>query len=162
MARMARGRALVLGIVVSVVGAALAPRARADAVEPPPASCPRGSTPVSSHGGPHCAPTACTTMADCSPETMRSCEPIGLCIEIRSGYAMGGPFTFDAVTGECTSPADCAGGSRCELASRCVDPGGSLWIAIGGGICAAFVALIGLVLAVFTLASRRGAGPRAP
>jgi hypothetical protein len=130
--------------------------ARADAVGPPPLSCPRGSEPRSDHGGARCAPTTCASTADCRPaETMATCAPIGLCIETGTGYSRGGPFTFDVVTGACATQADCAGSARCELADRCAGPGGGFWIAVCGGVCAAVVALLGLLIATITLASRR-------
>lgn len=131
-------------------------RVRADAVEAPPTSCPRGSEPMSSHGGPHCAPTVCVSTSACSPaETQRACTSAGLCVETRTGYAMGGPFDFDAATSECATQVDCAPGSTCIVADRCVGPGSTVWITVVGGVCSALVGVIALVIASFVLASRR-------
>jgi len=94
----------------------------ADAVMPPPNSCPAGSTGVSSHGGPHCQPTTCESTAECTEGG--TCGTQGLCIETREGSSMGGPFTFEAAVDVCFDASDCNEDAECVVADRCVKHSG--------------------------------------
>lgn len=84
--------------------------ARADAVGPPPLSCPPGSTPSSSHSGPICFPSdACTTDSDCS--TGATCMPVFQCVETRPCGGLtppdSGPCTLSNVVGACGTGNTC-------------------------------------------------------
>lgn len=96
----------------------LAGSARADVVMPPPASCPPGSLPTSSHRGPQCYPTACQTSQQCehlSRTTIFECASAGLCLS-----SLG---RRDHADSACTGDADCSAGTRCEVQSRCIAVG---------------------------------------
>ncbi len=99
----------------------LAPPVLADAIEPPPEDCPRGSEGTSSHAGDWCEPTECDGPDDCE----LACQPeIGLCIT-REEVSCGGmaiepcTTTREEAHGRCTTSADCEVGD-CEIADRCV------------------------------------------
>lgn len=113
--------ALGLGLACSALGPLDAAPARADAVEPPPASCPRGTTPASSHAGPICRPRAeCRDDAACGAG--ERCTPLSLCIEVRDCGGLrpaGDVCTLEHVVGECRSDGACAFGP-CVARSLCV------------------------------------------
>jgi len=77
--------------------ASSAPRARADAVPPPPKDCPEGTVGITSHGGPECAKAP---PEDCPP-----------------GYrgVVGGKCKLAF----CSSDTQCNEGSRCQAVDTC-------------------------------------------
>lgn len=104
-----------------------APAALADAVPPPPTSCPPGASGQTSHNGEWCAPTTCNADADCAHYEggKRVCVAQALCVERReeksaSGWSHGQPFTRELAHASCDPKgAACALGS-CVEAKRCV------------------------------------------
>jgi hypothetical protein len=94
----------------------------ADAIEPPPESCPDGSNPTSSHAGSWCEASYCPT-GTCSEG---SCRPVGLCVltEERSagGWNIDGRITVHEAFGPCDGPEDCERGT-CEIVDRCAPAG---------------------------------------
>lgn len=99
--------------------------ARADAVFPPPDTCPPGSVPSTSHAGPHCRPAAeCVLSSMCGAG--EACEAVGLCIEdVPCGGRLppgdAGVCTEPHVVGTCSPSGACSVGS-CELRNVCVQP----------------------------------------
>lgn len=96
--------------------------AHADAVDPPPASCPAGSTPGSSHSGPICHPSDdCTTDLSCTGTA--TCMAVMQCIEARACGGLrppdSGPCTIEHVVGPCGAGGACATGTTCEARSIC-------------------------------------------
>lgn len=94
--------------------------ASADVVGPPPASCPAGSTPSSSHSGPLCRPAPeCTATSCASPAR---CMAVFQCIEERPCGGLlppdSGPCTIDHVVGPCDSGGACSTGT-CRARSVC-------------------------------------------
>lgn len=148
-----RSASLILASCIALAGSS----ARADAVETPSLSCPRGAAPATGHGGPYCRLTVCTSTEECAgshfwDEEPRTCTsgPIGLCVETRTGYALGGPFQFRAAVAECEEQADCPAGSTCELARRCVAPPLPRWLVITLSIAAAVLAILGALIVFWT------------
>jgi hypothetical protein len=143
-----------LAIVLSLVSASVA---SADAVMPPPASCPEGSTPSTSHAGPHCSPSAsCTMPATCG--TGETCEAVGLCIErVACGGLMppdAGPCFEEHVVDNCAVGGSCASGT-CEVRSVCSDAsaGGGCGCRAGAGSAA--LGLSALAAVALSLIARR-------
>jgi len=101
-----------IGIFVALVGG-VAGVARADVVMPPPASCPPGSQPQSSHAGPLCAPAAdCHADAECTGGTR--CVAVQHCVESRQcgGWSSGNPNCHvETVAGDCGAGGACASGT---------------------------------------------------
>jgi MYXO-CTERM domain-containing protein len=104
---------------IALVGPRLA---RADAVGPPPKSCPEGSVPNANHWGPYCSRDSCP-VDGCKDG--KQCQPVKACVEQVVGSSpLGGPFTFEAVRGPCAFGDKCSVGT-CQSWKACVDPGDS-------------------------------------
>ena len=105
---------IALGLIASV--------ARADAIGPPPSSCPPGGVPMSCHGGPYCSPETCASDADCAPGTL--CRDVSVCVGSVVCAGLVGPgedleqYRRFAVEGTC-GQGDCSG-SRCTVRPLCV------------------------------------------
>jgi hypothetical protein len=108
--------ALVVVAIVLVAFFAVG-EARGDAVEPPPEDCPPGSRGTASHCGPHCSPQTCDGSTPCGDGT--TCQERDLCIRQLDCMSMGGPFTADAVEGECGGGGACSAGT-CQSVRVCV------------------------------------------
>jgi len=114
-------------VVVSLVTTLLASsHARADAIGPPPADCPRGAAGSSSHSGQWCEPTTCAGGATCTSE--QTCEPQGLCVTTQT-YTVDGRLAVDQpreqrsrqiAVSACDAGDACADGSACVVTNRCV------------------------------------------
>jgi MYXO-CTERM domain-containing protein len=102
----------------------LAPAAAADAVPPPPDSCPAGSAGDSCHGGEYCRASGCTSDSDCSGGM--ACRELELCIgqiDCAGGWDPdAGPSYSPTVEGSCSGGSACSAGS-CELRRVCAMPG---------------------------------------
>ena len=118
--------ASVLSACAVIAACALAPSsASADAIMPPPEHCPEGSNPSSSHAGAYCAvPYPCRDTG-CSPGD--ECRTVHVCVQPRSGYSNGGPFTVDEVVASCSAGSTCADGSPCQERTGCVTTPPSIW-----------------------------------
>ncbi len=93
-----RSSANALVIVVATLGLFLGARtARADAVPPPPPSCPKGKVPVTDHGGPRC-----------ELEAPKNCAP---------GYR--GRIGGTCVLATCSTDRECEAGRRCLSVETC-------------------------------------------
>ncbi len=116
-----------LPTVALVLG--LTSNARADVVFPPTDACPPGAIASTSHAGPHCAPSLCTTPSDCrassrSPPIAFECAEAGLCVGTRHVFGgRGGRVDLALAYGSCRVGADCPTGVPCEIATRCIAPG---------------------------------------
>lgn len=93
----------------------------ADAVDPPPASCPAGSRPTSSHAGPLCAPEPdCTASTACGAGA--SCMAVMQCVEQRACGGLrppdSGPCFVSNVVGPCRTDGTCATGT-CTARNVC-------------------------------------------
>jgi hypothetical protein len=143
--------------------------ARADVVDPPPASCPPGSTPSTGHSGPYCAPTPECTATSCSGGA--SCLAVAQCIETRDCGGLrppdSGPCTIEHVAGACGAGGSCAVGT-CRARSVCTTGGGAT--TSGGCGCAvvgagsthgASLALALAALGVLAASRRRAVRARA-
>lgn len=132
---MQTSRAAVVALFVGLVVGSAATPARADAVMPPPADCPPGAAGATSHNGPWCSPTTCSTDADCAGvgaqfdarAPARVCVEQALCVEAReeksqSGWSHGQPFARTFAHGVCSAEVPCAAPAKCEAAKRCVVP----------------------------------------
>jgi hypothetical protein len=89
--------------------------ARADAIGPPPDTCPQFARGSSCHGGAYCAPAICSIDADCAAG--ESCRDVELCVgpyDCTSGY---GTFTSEQTNGAC-APGGCGLGA-CALRRVC-------------------------------------------
>lgn len=87
-----------LVVVIATLGVQLrVDTARADAVPPPPASCPKGQVGITDHGGPRCV-----------PEAPKNCAP---------GYR--GELGGRCVLATCSSDNHCEGGRRCFQIETC-------------------------------------------
>lgn len=106
------------------VGAALwSVEARADAIGPPPASCPEGSEALTCHGPETCAARTCETSDMCRPG--EHCVDVPLCAREHccSGRACGDPATprFPHVVGPCGAGNTCTDASTtCQMLKVCV------------------------------------------
>lgn len=130
-----------LSISLSAAIFLFASLAFADAVPPPPSSCPEGSQGATCHGGPHCAPRKCSADADC--KTGEACEDRKLCateINCASGWQPpdAGPRLTPNITGACKAGA-CATG-QCGDYKVCVPKSGGSSSSTsgsggGGGSC---------------------------
>ena len=94
--------------------------AHADVVPAPPSSCPAGSEPATSHGGPYCRPVPCVD-GKCSDG---SCRTEQLCIADKLSYSRGGERTLQDAVGPCVNGA-CKRGT-CRTMSVCVSREGLL------------------------------------
>ncbi|MDQ3038047.1 MAG: MYXO-CTERM sorting domain-containing protein [Myxococcota bacterium] len=159
-----------LGALLAAVVALSSSVALADAVGPPPESCPPGSTPQSSHAGPLCVPLGeCSSSTECSAGA--TCEAVSQCVETRDCGGLrppdSGPCTVDHVVGACGEGSTCAVGTCrtrrvCTTASASSDGGCSCRVAgapSGPSPLAVAAMLVG-GLAVGAR-SRRRAGSRA-
>lgn len=65
--------------------------AHADVVMPPPASCPAGTTPATSHAGPHCGLAPPCDASSCAAG--QRCAPVRLCVTSVhcGGWSVGDP-----------------------------------------------------------------------
>ncbi len=146
---------------------ALAGPAAADVVGPPPDHCPNGSIPDSSHAGPTCWPSVCTTNSDCSGGEV--CVERALCVEPVNGFSHGGQFTLDHAVTSCDGDRLCPPGATCQSDHRCMPRAATLVkdvpytsLAIGGVVIGA-VLLIGLILVILigvVVFRRRNRRPR--
>lgn len=89
---------------------------RADAVGPPPPSCPPGGRPEACHGDEYCALVGCVGTAEC--RRGETCTALPLCVGRAACFTSPAPL---AVLGDCTA---CGTGGRCETHFVCV-PGAS-------------------------------------
>ena len=102
-------------VLVVLAALAAASPARADVVASPPARCPHGGVPVSSHGGPHCSARPCPGLA-CPAGS--SCGEVEVCVAaLECGGQM--PRTCEEVVGPCRDGGGCARGS-CRRLRTCV------------------------------------------
>ena len=111
---------------VVVCGAALVlwtSAAQADAILPPPPSCPPGSRPASTHAGPHCAPATCQKADDCTGG--QTCRGVRLCVSERSYQNWTGVHSTRVIQGTCPD-GRCEVGT-CRTLRVCADP------AVGAG-----------------------------
>ncbi len=153
-----------LTILALVFSACLATVARADVVENPPASCPAGSTPRTSHSGPFCAPTEeCTAGGVCPGGG--GCTTIRQCIETRGCGGMSfpdsAPCTLEHVTGLCGSDGSCASGV-CRDRSVCPAPGtpSSSGCSCRAAPSASSASWLAIALGLTVLATRRATRTR--
>ncbi|MFO0711948.1 MAG: hypothetical protein U0353_18990 [Sandaracinus sp.] len=137
------GRCILARLLVGALLLALSPPSagRADAIELPPARCPDGLRPGSSHGGPSCTVVPCDASRAC--EGWTRCEPQRYCRHVRRA---GGDVPRDATevvyTHACTTDADCATHDRCEALDHCTPlldtrAGRALPIALALALCLA-------------------------
>ena len=128
-------RAPVLALTLGLATLFAASSVHADAVMSPPADCPPGAVGATSHNGPWCRPTTCTSDADCvgvdrrfdGQAPARVCREQPLCIETRSepshsGWSHGKPFERIFAHGVCPAGTTCTAPASCETAKRCVVP----------------------------------------
>ncbi len=108
----------------------LATHARADIVggapptNPEDLDCPRGAAAAYPIGEPEgsrmwllCAPTTCTTDADCSDGRVCSEGEVGLCVnEVRANVEPSRPISLVG----CDPDGTCGGAATCQRARRCV------------------------------------------
>ena len=146
---------------------ALAGPAAADVVGPPPDRCPNGSIPDSSHAGPTCWPSVCSTSSDCSGGEI--CVERALCVEPVNGFSHGGQFTLDHAVTSCDDDGICPPGATCATDYRCMPRAATLMdgvpytsLAIGGVVIGAvvFILLILVIILGVVLFKRRGRRPR--
>jgi len=109
-----------------------APAAVADVVGGNPLKCPPGSRQAADHCGQWCAPTQCTSDADCTPRRRGkekpqplTCRSVGLCVEIHSyescsGWSMGKDQKRSVARDVCNKASDCIRPAECETVKRCV------------------------------------------
>ncbi|MCA9605903.1 MAG: hypothetical protein KC619_09935 [Myxococcales bacterium] len=111
-------------VLVTTLGASTA---LADAVGPPPSSCPEGATAVSfCHGPATCEIDECSGDADCASGQV--CRPRDLCVVEHCCSGMccaidcgSPPTTYDHVSGACAAGRTCSGfGETCETRRVCV------------------------------------------
>ncbi|MBI4703966.1 MAG: hypothetical protein HY744_22895 [Deltaproteobacteria bacterium] len=118
-----------LAAAVVAVALLVAPsQARADAVGPPPESCPAGARGETCHGGSYCAPASCSDGSPCQDGAQ--CRAAELCvdkIDCRSGWTPpdAGPQYAATVAGSCAGGAACAKGS-CQSVKVCVSSAGAV------------------------------------
>jgi len=130
----------VLGATLFALFVAL-PSSLADAVSPPPSSCPPNTHPVTGHEGTGCAPDHCPLGSEggiCAggrgcckvPLCTRgidTCNPGQACTEVRLCVTPGkfpsrrwsGRFSQEA-TGYCGESTGCPAGSTCEIVATCI------------------------------------------
>ncbi len=151
------------GWLCALVLATLSPTfARADALPPADTNaCPPGALEERSHVVRSCAPTTCTSDASCTDPERSACAPqVGLCVttrSVRSGHLSTPPsewptVSFEDATGACSSDQDCADGSRCIVAPRCVPASSGIGPIAGAG---ALVLGAGALFAIWVRARRR-------
>jgi MYXO-CTERM domain-containing protein len=95
---------------------------RADAIGPPPPSCPEGSSEEFCHGPPTCRARECVSNTDCMPG--QECQDRMLCVR---DHSCGGRLiepTYTHVIGPC-GPGCAAESGTCEALRVCV-PAGSM------------------------------------
>ncbi len=117
-------RWLAVALFAGILGAPAT--ALADAIGPPPARCPPGAVPSSSHAGEYCRPGTCRGNGDC--EQGEVCIEQPLCVEPIQGYSRGGPLTVDHAVTICPEDGACPPGATCVTELRCVSR-----ISAGGG-----------------------------
>lgn len=89
----------------------------ADAVPPPPASCPPGTVGFTNHVAQGCAPADCTSDASCSSGQV--CAQYPLCVRRWVSHS----FRGDSYSAEVSGPCDqgkCPAGEGCEDKPHCV------------------------------------------
>ena len=138
---------LVLALLVPAV-------ATADAIGPPPDSCPNGSVGVGSHCGAVCLPRSCGAADDEPCEAGEVCREVRACIDTRScAGAVSPAYLVDVMTARCDASERCDTGT-CEAVHVCVaqsNPSNT-----EGGGCAGGGASPGsLVLAALAFVKRR-------
>lgn len=171
-------RSLVVLVSLLVGLASYAPRAAADALEPPPTDCPEGAAGMTGRRGAYCGWVPC---GDACPSTFGGtlvCSPreVSACVrtdEFPAAEVQMGPQlrslpaeTRQVVVGPCGADGSCAVG-RCEHARVCVPEGSA---SARGGLCAAGVgqrapgagSLVALSALLAALLLRRGVTPPSP
>lgn len=117
--------ALCTALGLAVLGGAIA-TVHADVVDPPPMSCPAGSTPSTGHSGPYCAPRSCVTGGVCPGGG--TCTAVRQCIETRAcggqTFPDAAPCTIENLVGPCSADGSCAVGV-CMLRGACPSTTGS-------------------------------------
>ncbi|MBW2454601.1 MAG: hypothetical protein JRI68_08825 [Deltaproteobacteria bacterium] len=106
------------GVALLLVGLTLSNAILADAVGPPPKTCPPGAWGQTTHYGPHCAPHTCTTDTEC--KTAQKCRPHALCVSEQTHEHWRGNTHVVRVTGDCAKGEACPEGSECRKASYCM------------------------------------------
>ncbi|MDI1429298.1 hypothetical protein [Polyangium sorediatum] len=159
---MERTKARSAALLSLVAALALPTPARADAVPPPPTSCPSETHGITGHAGTGCAPDTCPLgsnpavcdasarpcclMEVCSPRDARSCAPGQACVEVRMCVAPGVIPMRGHRVGEWREAVSyvnedkgCAPGSTQEIVATCMTKTTSAVSAPGrrrgGGIC---------------------------
>ncbi len=122
--RTSEGRARRWVIVAALVGTTFlwTTHVSADAVGPPPSSCPDGSRGESCHGGDFCSPERCSDEIDCDGDEY--CDTVRLCIDridCASGWTPPGEHYWnDTVEGHCAGgESECSTGS-CQMVRVCI------------------------------------------
>lgn len=131
-----RGLSRLLPVSLAAITLLLSPAVRADAVLPPPEDCPPGSIGQSSHNGPFCSVTTCSTDADCEGKCswrdrdrgrrLRCEDSVPLCIEQREFSNWRRPQNSQTknivpvAVGSCDGSRACASPAVCETTKRCV------------------------------------------
>jgi hypothetical protein len=106
--------------------------ARADVVDPAPATCPPGGMPNVSHAGPYCAILHCPDSGVCWDGA--ACQTLPLCIVQKTGLSMLGAFSVDHVQSACDADGGCEQGQCRELAVCPSSANGQVVsLATGGG-----------------------------
>ena len=123
---------------------ALAGPAAADVVGPPPDRCPNGSIPDSSHAGPTCWPSVCSTSSDCSGGEI--CVERALCVEPVNGFSHGGQFTLDHAVTSCDGSGVCPPGATCQSERRCMPRVATLTQGVPASTFAIAGVVVGIVL----------------
>jgi hypothetical protein len=134
-----------LGVWLILVLATASPAA-ADVVGPPPDNCPNGSYPDSSHAGPTCWPTVCTSNNECTSGEV--CVERALCIEPVQGWGRGGQFTLDHAVTSCDGSGVCPPGASCMTNHRCMPRVATLTQGVPASSFAIAGVVVGLVLFV--------------
>jgi MYXO-CTERM domain-containing protein len=120
-----------------------APAAYADAVPQAPETCPPGTIGQSSHAGPFCRVTTCSTDADCERWSARKqyvCRRVApVCVgemDVSAPHMRvpdAGRGTTKVADAACGPGGTCSPGWTCETASRCVDADGPAAAGPSGG-----------------------------
>lgn len=148
-------------IALPLLAVMTASSARADAVGPPPSSCPVGSTPSASHAGPLCVPEpVCMTDLMCGGG--EACEEVRLCVtQVACGGRIepdAGPCFQNHVVGYCDGAGNCGVGT-CEIFDACIPPGtaggGGCGCTVGGRAPSALAVLASLALVASAMSRAR-------
>ncbi len=129
-----------------ILAAAMAWPAAADVVGPPPDHCPNGSIPDSSHAGPTCWPSVCSSNSDC--DSGEVCVERALCVEPVHGFSHGGGFTLDHAVTSCDGSGVCPPGATCQSDRRCMPRVATLTQGVPASSFAIAGVVVGIVLFV--------------